>query len=70
MQSLNYEKFPDHDFEPNSLVVLLHGIGADAFDLIPLAKYWALTLPLLGRAHDGTQSVPLFESPLRSSLAV
>ena len=44
MQSLNYEKFPDHDFEPNSLVVLLHGIGADAFDLIPLAKYWALTL--------------------------
>ena len=44
MQSLNYEKFPDHDFEPNSLVILLHGIGADAFDLIPLAKYWALTL--------------------------
>ena len=44
MQSLNYEKFPDHDFEPNSLVVLLHGIGADAFDLIPLAKYWALNL--------------------------
>ena len=44
MQSLNYEKLPDHDFEPNSLVVLLHGIGADAFDLIPLAKYWALTL--------------------------
>ena len=44
MQSLNYEKFPNHDFEPNSLVVLLHGIGADAFDLIPLAKYWALTL--------------------------
>ena len=44
MQSLNYEKFPDHDFEPNSLVVLLHGIGADAFDLIPLAKHWALTL--------------------------
>ena len=44
MQSLNYERFPDHDFEPNSLVVLLHGIGADAFDLIPLAKHWALTL--------------------------
>ena len=44
MQSLNYEKFPNHDFEPNSLVILLHGIGADAFDLIPLAKYWALTL--------------------------
>ena len=44
MQSLNYEKFPDHDFKPNSLIILLHGIGADAFDLIPLAKYWALTL--------------------------
>ena len=44
MQSLNYEKFPNHDFKPNSLVILLHGIGADAFDLIPLAKYWALTL--------------------------
>ena len=44
MQSLNYEKFPNHDFEPNSLVILLHGIGADAFDLIPLAKHWALTL--------------------------
>ena len=44
MQSLNYEKFPDHDFEPNSLVVLLHGIGADAFDLIPLAKHWSITL--------------------------
>ena len=44
MQSLNYEKFPNHDFEPNSLVILLHGIGADAFDLIPLAKYWALAL--------------------------
>ena len=44
MQSLNYEKFPNHDFEPNSLVILLHGIGSDAFDLIPLAKYWALTL--------------------------
>ena len=44
MQSLNYEKFPNHDFEPNSLVILLHGIGADAFDLIPLAKYWSITL--------------------------
>ena len=44
MQSLNYEKFPNHDFKPNSLVILLHGIGADAFDLIPLAKYWSSTL--------------------------
>ena len=44
MQGLKYEKFPDHDLKPNSLVVLLHGIGADAFDLIPLAKHWSLTL--------------------------
>ena len=44
MNDLNYEEFSDHDFKPNSLVVLLHGIGADAFDLIPLAKHWSLTL--------------------------
>ena len=44
MQDLKYEEFPDHDLKPNSLVILLHGIGADAFDLIPLAKYWASTL--------------------------
>ena len=44
MNDLNYEEFPDHDFKPNSLVVLLHGIGADALDLIPLAKHWSLTL--------------------------
>ena len=44
MQGLKYEEFPDNNFEPNSLVILLHGIGADALDLIPLAKYWALTL--------------------------
>ena len=44
MKDLNYEEFSDHDFKPNSLVVLLHGIGADAFDLIPLAKHWSLTL--------------------------
>ena len=44
MNNLNYEEFSDHDFKPNSLVVLLHGIGADAFDLIPLAKRWSLTL--------------------------
>ena len=44
MNNLNYEEFSDHDFKPNSLVVLLHGIGADAFDLIPLAKHWSLTL--------------------------
>tara|TARA_B100001971_G_C18147437_1_gene513889 strand:- start:212 stop:865 length:654 start_codon:yes stop_codon:yes gene_type:complete len=44
MNSLNYEEFSDHDFKPNSLIVLLHGIGADAFDLISLAKHWSLTL--------------------------
>ena len=44
MQDLKYEEFPNQDIKTNSLVVLLHGIGADAFDLIPLAKYWASTL--------------------------
>ena len=44
MQYLKYEEFPDKDIKPNSLVILLHGIGADAFDLIPLAKYWSTTL--------------------------
>ena len=44
MQGLKYEEFPDKDLEPNSLIVLLHGIGADACDLIPLAKYWSSTL--------------------------
>ena len=44
MQGLKYEEFPDNNFEPNSLVILLHGIGADALDLIPLAKYWSSTL--------------------------
>ena len=44
MASLNYEEFPNQGFKPNSLVILLHGIGADAFDLIPLAKHWSLTL--------------------------
>ena len=44
MNNLNYEEFSDQDFKPNSLVVLLHGIGADALDLIPLAKHWSLAL--------------------------
>jgi len=44
MQNLKYEEFPDLDIKYESLVVLLHGIGADGFDLIPLAKHWALTL--------------------------
>ena len=44
MQDLKYEEFPNQDIKTNSLVVLLHGIGADAFDLIPLAKHWSITL--------------------------
>jgi phospholipase/carboxylesterase len=31
--------------EPKSLVVLLHGLGADGNDLISLAPYWAPLLP-------------------------
>ena len=44
MQNLSYEVFPNEDFKPNSLIFLLHGIGADALDLIPLAKHWSTTL--------------------------
>lgn len=31
--------------EPDSLVLLLHGVGADGFDLIDLAPVWAEVLP-------------------------
>src|SRR5260370_22967444 len=31
--------------KPTSLVVLLHGLGADGNDLISLAPYWAPLLP-------------------------
>ena len=44
MQNLKYEKFPTQFFKPKSLVILFHGIGADAFDLLPLAKHWSLNL--------------------------
>ena len=44
MQNLKYEVFPNEDLKPNSLVFLLHGIGADASDLVPLAKYWSTNL--------------------------
>ena len=44
MQDLKYEEFPSKESKINSLVILLHGIGADAFDLIPLAKYWSSAL--------------------------
>ncbi|NBQ75301.1 MAG: phospholipase, partial [Acetobacteraceae bacterium] len=30
---------------PDSLVLLLHGVGADGFDLIDLAPVWAEALP-------------------------
>ena len=41
---MKYEEFPNQQFKANSLVVLLHGIGADALDLIPLAEYWSKNL--------------------------
>ena len=44
MQNLKYEVFPNEDLKPNSLIFLLHGIGADALDLVPLAKYWSAIL--------------------------
>ena len=44
MQNLEYEKFPEQNHEPESIVILMHGIGADAFDLLPLAKHWSLVL--------------------------
>jgi len=44
MEELQYEKYPKESFQPHSIVVLMHGIGADAFDLIPLAKYWSTKL--------------------------
>ena len=44
MEDLEYEKYPNHEIKPTSLVVLLHGIGADGFDLVPLAEFWSSTL--------------------------
>ena len=44
MLDLKYEVFPNEDLKPNSLIFLLHGIGADALDLIPLAKHWSAFL--------------------------
>ena len=44
MHNFKYEEFPNQNFNFNSLVILLHGIGADGFDLLPLAKHWSLTL--------------------------
>mgnify|MGYP005655256921 FL=1 len=31
--------------DPDQLVILLHGLGADGADLIGLAPHWAQTLP-------------------------
>jgi phospholipase/carboxylesterase len=36
---------PQSGGEPNRLVILLHGLGADGNDLIGLAPYWAPLLP-------------------------
>lgn len=36
---------PEAGGKPNSLVVLLHGVGADGDDLIGLAPHWARALP-------------------------
>ena len=44
MKDFKYEKYPNNNFKPKSIVVLMHGIGADALDLLPLAKQWSLTL--------------------------
>ena len=32
MKELKYEKYPKDNFKPDSLIVLMLGIGADAFD--------------------------------------
>ena len=44
MKELKYEKYPKDNFKPDSLIVLMHGIGADAFDLLSLAKHWSTKL--------------------------
>src|SRR5215469_8235861 len=38
-------RLPHRGGKPKSLVVLLHGLGADGNDLISLAPYWAPLLP-------------------------
>ena len=40
MKKILYEKFPKNNLKAKSIVVLLHGIGADGFDLISLAQLW------------------------------
>jgi len=44
MRNLEYEKFPSQEIKTDSIVILLHGIGADALDLLPLAKHWSSNL--------------------------
>ncbi len=49
--------------KPTSLVVLLHGVGADGHDLISLAPYWAPLLPDAEFiAPDGPQSCDMAPS--------
>ncbi len=46
MQPLNtYEHKPPENVEPQQLVILLHGLGADGRDLIGLAQLFAQSLP-------------------------
>ena len=44
MQEIQFEEYPKENFKSYSIVILLHGIGADGFDLLPLAKYWSKKL--------------------------
>ena len=44
MQEIQFEEYPKENFKSDSIVILLHGIGADGFDLLPLAKYWSKKL--------------------------
>ena len=44
MKELKYEKYPKDNFKPDSIIVLMHGIGADAFDLLSLTKHWSTKL--------------------------
>lgn len=40
-----YEVGPKNGSKPDSLVILLHGLGSNGQDLISLAPHWAQTLP-------------------------
>ena len=44
MKDLDFKEFPEENIKFDSIVVLLHGIGADASDLLPLAEHWSQKL--------------------------